>query len=75
MLAPAAPTAWTVLQQNGPDHLGLWYNMLPWHQIALITSDCLGAVQIDVSARHVPSAEAPEPIELHVDAGPSGEVR
>ena len=49
--------------------------MLPWHQIALITSDCLGAVQIDVSARHVPSAEAPEPIELHVDAGPSGEVR
>ena len=24
--------------KNGPNHLGLWYNVLPWHQMALITS-------------------------------------
>ena len=23
------PTAWTVLQQNGPCHLGLWYKYAP----------------------------------------------
>ena len=34
------PTTWTTLQQDGPDHLGLWYNALPDHQMALITSDC-----------------------------------
>ena len=22
----------TILQQNGPNHLGLWYNMLPDHR-------------------------------------------
>ena len=32
------PTTWTILQQNGPNHLGLCYNMLPCHQIAAITS-------------------------------------
>ena len=34
------PTTWTVLQQDGPNHLGLLYNVLPGHQMALITSDC-----------------------------------
>ena len=33
-------TTWTVLQQDGPNHLGLLYNVLPGHQMALITSDC-----------------------------------
>ena len=28
----------TILQQDGPNHLGLWYNALPEHQMALITS-------------------------------------
>ena len=42
-IAIAAPTTWTVLQKNGPNHLGLWYNMLPWHQMAPVTSDCLAA--------------------------------
>ena len=28
------------LRQNGPDHLGLWHNALPEHQMALTTSDC-----------------------------------
>ena len=37
--APAAvlPTTWTVLQQDGPNHLGLWCNLPPEHQTALIT--------------------------------------
>ena len=35
------PTTWTTLQQDRPDHLGLWYNVLPEHQIALITSVCV----------------------------------
>ena len=34
------PTIWTVLQKNGPNHLGLSYNVLPAHQMALITSSC-----------------------------------
>ena len=33
-----APTTWTVLQKHGPNHLGLRYNVLPAHQMALITS-------------------------------------
>ena len=35
------PTTWTILQQYGPSHLGLWYNVLPQHQMALITSGCV----------------------------------
>ena len=35
------PTAWTTLQKDGPNHLGLRYNDLPGHQIALITSGCV----------------------------------
>ena len=31
---------WTVLRHDGPDHLGLRCNALPWHQMALITSSC-----------------------------------
>ena len=34
----APPTAWTTLQQDGPTHLGLRCDVLPEHQIALITS-------------------------------------
>ena len=32
------PPTWTVFQQDGPNHLGLWYNMTPEHQMAVITS-------------------------------------
>ena len=34
------PTTWTILQHDGPDHLGLCYNALPEHQMALIASGC-----------------------------------
>ena len=34
------PTTWTITRYDGPNHLGLWYNALPEHQMALITSDC-----------------------------------
>ena len=34
------PQTWTILQHDGPNHLGLWYNVLPEHQMALITSGC-----------------------------------
>ena len=37
------PTTWTILQHDGPDHLGLWYNALPEHHMALITSGCAPA--------------------------------
>ena len=30
--------AWTTFQQDSPDHLGSRYNVLPDHQMALITS-------------------------------------
>ena len=33
-------TTWTILQQDGPDHLGLWTNAIPGRQMALITSGC-----------------------------------
>ena len=33
------PTAWTISRCDGPNHLGLWYNALPEHQMAPITSD------------------------------------
>ena len=32
---------WTVLQNDGPNHLGLRCNALPAHQMALITSGCV----------------------------------
>ena len=35
---------WTILQNYGPNHLGLRYNALPEHQMALITSVCVPAV-------------------------------
>ena len=31
-------TTWTILQKDGPNHLGLRYNVLLAHQMALITS-------------------------------------
>ena len=34
------PTTWTILQKDGPNHLRLRYNVLPAHQMALITSGC-----------------------------------
>ena len=40
------PTAWTVLQQDGPNHLGLWHNALSEHQMALITSGCVDAATL-----------------------------
>ena len=39
--AVRVPTPWTILQQDGRNHLGLRYNFLPEHQIALITSGCV----------------------------------
>ena len=33
-------TTWTILERDGPNHPGVWYNVLPEHQTALITSDC-----------------------------------
>ena len=33
-------TAWTVRQNDGPNHLGMRCNAFPEHQVALITSDC-----------------------------------
>ena len=39
--AVRVPATWTILQQDGPNHLGLWHNVLPGHQIALITSGCV----------------------------------
>ena len=35
------PTAWTVLEHDGPAHLGLWYTAPPGHQLALIASGCV----------------------------------
>ena len=35
------PTIWTILQEDGPNHLGLRHNELPEHQKALITSGCV----------------------------------
>ena len=32
------PTTRTITGHNGPNHLGLWYNALPEHQMALISS-------------------------------------
>ena len=42
-------TAWTILQQDGPNHLRLWYNALPDYQMALITSGCAHGVLFAVS--------------------------
>ena len=34
------PTTWTILPKYCPNHLGLRYNAMPEHQMALITSGC-----------------------------------
>ena len=39
------PTTWTMFQQDGPNHLGLWYNALPEQQMALTTSECVPLVE------------------------------
>ena len=36
-----APTTWTTLHKDGPNHLGLRFNSLPDHQMAVITSGCV----------------------------------
>ena len=33
---------WAIIQRDGPNHLGLRYNALPGHQMALIASGCAG---------------------------------
>ena len=38
---PPTTTAWAVLRRNGPNHLGLWRDALPEHQMAVLTSDCV----------------------------------
>ena len=39
MAAPYGhPTTWTILHKDDPNHLGLRFNVLPAHQMALITS-------------------------------------
>ena len=35
------PTTWTIIQKHGPNHLGIRYNVLPAHQMALINSGCV----------------------------------
>ena len=40
-LRAGTPATWTILQQHGPNHLGLRCNALPEHQIAVITSGCV----------------------------------
>ena len=42
-------SAGTILQHDGPNHLGFWRNALPEFQMALITSDC-GAMRADLLA-------------------------
>ena len=39
-LGVRGPASWTITRHDGPNHLGLWYNALPEHQMALITSGC-----------------------------------
>ena len=38
-LGAGAPTTWTITRHGGPNHLRLWCDALPGHQMALITSD------------------------------------
>ena len=40
LLVRGTLTTWTILQNDDPNHLGLWYNALPEHQTALIASGC-----------------------------------
>ena len=49
------PTTWTIRRHDGPNHLGVWYNVLPERQMALITSGC---VLLQVPHR-LPAAAAP----------------
>ena len=47
-------TTRTVLQQDGPDHLGLWLNAIPEHQMAVITSGTISHVIMALSTPHLP---------------------
>ena len=55
------PTAWTILQEDGPNHLGLRYNELHEHQMALITSGCVpcSALRRLRGAGRLPSSSPP----------------
>ena len=57
------PKTWTILQRDGPNHLGLRHNALPAHQMALITSDC------------APSSRHPALLLLHLGADGRGARR
>ena len=37
------PQIWTILQKDGPNDLGLWYNALREHQMSLMTSGCVSS--------------------------------
>ena len=50
------PTTWTILQKDGPNHLRLRYNVLPAHQMALITSGCAPFRVIDQGFAKGPTA-------------------
>ena len=56
---PGGPAGRDALQHNGPNHLGLWFNGLPFIMMALITSDCHKQVE-DLPAE-TPAAAAPAP--------------
>ena len=47
------PTTWTILQHDGPDHLALWYNALPKHQMALIASGCVPSSMVRLRVKRV----------------------
>ena len=57
------PTAWTILRYDGPNHLGLWCNVLPEYQMALITSGCVPSRQGPRAVRGgaAPSLARPRP--------------
>ena len=58
----APHNAWTILQQDGPNHLGLWCNALPEHQkTAPITSGCVPCSHTAVAAEPSGPALEPEP--------------
>ena len=60
------PTKWTITRYDGPNHLGLWYNALPEHQMALITSDCApsrAARRMSVAVALEKICEAPDTCE------------
>ena len=60
-----APTTWTILRHDGPNHLGLLYNVLPAHQMALIISGCVPFSPPRPALRHGPWAAARSEVPRH----------